>query len=89
VRGSSREGAVYRNGQLKSGQRREPEADGGAGSRKRETLWCITIPGQANLDDRLAGVADALKNFPAMKADEDHCDDKGDWAQRLRPDPPT
>src|SRR5713226_4997721 len=27
----------------------------------------ITIPGQRNLDDRLAGVADALKNFPAMK----------------------
>ncbi len=38
----------------------------------------ITIPGQANLDDRLAGVADALKNFPAMKLTK-IIDDKGDW----------
>ena len=27
----------------------------------------ITIPGQRNIDDRLAGVVDALKNFPALK----------------------
>ncbi len=33
----------------------------------------ITIPGQRNIDDRLAGVVDALKNFPALKeGDEDH-----------------
>jgi ribose transport system substrate-binding protein len=38
----------------------------------------ITIPGQRNLDDRLAGVADALKNFPAMKLTK-ILDDKGDW----------
>jgi ribose transport system substrate-binding protein len=38
----------------------------------------ITIPGQRNLDDRLAGVADALKNFPAMKLNK-ILDDKGDW----------
>lgn len=38
----------------------------------------ITIPGQRNLDDRLAGVADALKNFPAIKLTR-ILDDKGDW----------
>jgi ribose transport system substrate-binding protein len=27
----------------------------------------ITIPGQRNLDDRVAGVVEALKNFPAIK----------------------
>ena len=37
----------------------------------------ITIPGQANLDDRVAGVADALKNFPALKLAK-VLDDKGD-----------
>jgi ribose transport system substrate-binding protein len=36
----------------------------------------ITIPGQRNLDDRLAGVADALKNFPALKLTK-ILDDKG------------
>ncbi|HYT18620.1 MAG TPA: substrate-binding domain-containing protein [Candidatus Polarisedimenticolia bacterium] len=38
----------------------------------------VTIPGQRNLDDRLAGVADALKNFPALKLTK-ILDDKGDW----------
>src|SRR2546428_13621504 len=38
----------------------------------------ITIPGQANLDDRLAGVVDALKNFTAMKLTK-ILDDKGGW----------
>jgi len=38
----------------------------------------ITIPGQRNLDDRLAGVADALKNFPTLKLTK-ILDDKGDW----------
>ena len=37
----------------------------------------ITIPGQHNLDDRLAGAADALKNFPALKLTK-ILDDKGD-----------
>jgi len=37
----------------------------------------ITIPGQRNLDDRVAGVADALKNFPAIKLAK-ILDDKGD-----------
>ena len=37
----------------------------------------ITIPGQNNLDDRVAGVADALKNFPALKLAK-ILDDKGD-----------
>ncbi len=37
----------------------------------------ITIPGQRNLDDRMAGVADALKNFPAIKLTK-ILDDKGD-----------
>lgn len=37
----------------------------------------ITIPGQRNLDDRVAGVADALKNFPAVKLTK-ILDDQGD-----------
>jgi ribose transport system substrate-binding protein len=37
----------------------------------------VTIPGQRNLDDRMAGVADALKNFPAIKLTK-ILDDKGD-----------
>ncbi len=37
----------------------------------------ITIPGQRNLDDRVAGVADALNNFPAIKLTQ-ILDDKGD-----------
>jgi ribose transport system substrate-binding protein len=37
----------------------------------------ISIPGQRNLDDRVAGVADALKNFPALKLTK-ILDDKGD-----------
>jgi ribose transport system substrate-binding protein len=37
----------------------------------------ITIPGMHNLDDRVAGVADALKNFPAIKLSK-ILDDKGD-----------
>jgi len=31
------------------------------------TVVVVTIPGQRNLDDRVAGVADALKNFPEVK----------------------
>lgn len=37
----------------------------------------ITISGQRNLDERVAGVADALKNFPALKLTK-ILDDKGD-----------
>jgi ribose transport system substrate-binding protein len=37
----------------------------------------ITITGQRNLDDRVAGVADALKNFPAIKLTT-ILDDKGE-----------
>lgn len=37
----------------------------------------ISIPGQHNLDDRVAGVADALKNFPALRLSK-ILDDKGD-----------
>src|SRR6476660_7703830 len=37
----------------------------------------ITIPGQRNLDDRVAGVADALKNFPTIKLTK-ILDGKGD-----------
>ena len=37
----------------------------------------ITIEGQRNLDDRVAGVADALANFPALKLTK-VLDDKGD-----------
>jgi len=42
------------------------------------SIVVITIPGQRNLDDRLAGVADALKNYPALKLTK-IVDDKGDW----------
>lgn len=48
-------------------------AHGGKGN-----IVVITIPGQRNLDDRLAGVADGLKNFPSMKLTK-ILDDKGDW----------
>ena len=37
----------------------------------------ISIPGQRNLDDRVAGVADALKNFPTIKLTK-ILDGKGD-----------
>jgi len=37
----------------------------------------LSIPGQKNLDDRVAGVADALANFPAIKLTH-ILDDKGD-----------
>ena len=40
-------------------------------------LAVITIEGQRNLDDRVAGVADALSNFPALKLTK-ILDDKGD-----------
>jgi ribose transport system substrate-binding protein len=42
----------------------------------------ITIPGQRNLDDRVAGVADALKNFPAIKLTK-ILDDKGETKSAL------
>jgi ribose transport system substrate-binding protein len=41
------------------------------------SIVVITIPGQRNLDDRVAGVAEALKNFPAIKLTK-ILDDKGD-----------
>ena len=41
------------------------------------SIAVITITGQRNLDDRVAGVADALKNFPAIKLTK-ILDDKGD-----------
>jgi ribose transport system substrate-binding protein len=41
------------------------------------SIVVITIPGQRNLDDRVAGVADALKNFPSIKLTK-ILDDKGD-----------
>jgi ribose transport system substrate-binding protein len=41
------------------------------------SIAVITIPGQRNLDDRVAGVVDALKNFPAIKLTK-VLDDKGD-----------
>ncbi len=44
----------------------------------RGNIVVITIPGQRNLDDRLAGVADALKNYPSLKL-MPLVDDKGDW----------
>ncbi|MGB2898660.1 MAG: substrate-binding domain-containing protein [Candidatus Acidiferrum sp.] len=43
----------------------------------RGNIVVITIPGQRNLDDRVAGVADALKNFPAIKLTK-ILDDQGD-----------
>jgi len=36
----------------------------------------LTIPGQRNMDDRLAGAVDSLKNFPALKITK-ILDDKG------------
>jgi ribose transport system substrate-binding protein len=42
-----------------------------------QSIAVITIPGQRNLDDRVAGVVDALKNFPAIKLTK-ILDDKGD-----------
>lgn len=41
------------------------------------SIAVLTIPGQQNLDDRVAGVADALKNYPAIKLAK-IIDDKGD-----------
>jgi ribose transport system substrate-binding protein len=41
------------------------------------SIALLTIQGQHNLDDRVAGVAEALKNFPAIKLTE-ILDDKGD-----------
>jgi ribose transport system substrate-binding protein len=41
------------------------------------TVVVMSIPGQKNLDDRVAGVADALANFPAIKL-TNILDDKGD-----------
>lgn len=41
------------------------------------SIAVLTIPGQQNLDDRVAGVADALKNYPALKLTK-VIDDKGD-----------
>jgi len=38
----------------------------------------VTIPGQRNVDDRLAGMVDTLKNYPGMKLTK-ILDDKGDW----------
>jgi ribose transport system substrate-binding protein len=45
--------------------------------RDHGSIAVITIPGQRNLDDRVAGVVDALKNFPAIKLTK-ILDDKGD-----------
>ena len=41
------------------------------------SIAVVTIQGQHNLDDRVAGVADALKNFPALRVIR-ILDDKGD-----------
>ncbi len=41
------------------------------------SIVVVTITGQHNLDDRVAGVADALANFPALKLTK-ILDDKGD-----------
>lgn len=41
------------------------------------SIAVLTIPGQQNLDDRVAGVADVLKNYPALKLTK-IIDDKGD-----------
>lgn len=43
----------------------------------RGNIVVITISGQHNLDDRVAGVADAMKNFPVLKVTK-ILDDKGD-----------
>jgi ribose transport system substrate-binding protein len=45
--------------------------------RNHGSIAVITIPGQRNLDNRVAGVADALKNFPGIKLTK-ILDDKGD-----------
>jgi ribose transport system substrate-binding protein len=42
-----------------------------------KNIAVLTIPGQRNLDDRMAGMVDALKNFPAIKL-KTILDDKGD-----------
>jgi ribose transport system substrate-binding protein len=44
---------------------------------RKGSIAVITIAGQHNLDDRVAGVADALANFPALKLTK-ILDDKGD-----------
>jgi len=43
----------------------------------RGSIAVVTISGQRNLDDRVAGVADALANFPALKLAK-ILDDQGD-----------
>ena len=43
----------------------------------KRSIAVITITGQRNLDDRVAGVADALANFPALKVTK-ILDDQGD-----------
>jgi ribose transport system substrate-binding protein len=43
----------------------------------RGSIAVVTITGQDNLDNRVAGVADALSNFPALKVTK-ILDDKGD-----------
>jgi len=43
----------------------------------RGSIAVVTISGQRNLDDRVAGVADALANFPALKVTK-ILDDQGD-----------
>jgi len=48
-----------------------------AGLAAHGSILIISIPGQRNLDDRVAGVADALKNYPAIKLTK-ILDDKGD-----------
>src|SRR4029077_16877708 len=45
-------------------------------------IVAITIAGQNNLDDRVAGVADALANFPRLKLTK-VLDDKGDVRSAL------
>jgi ribose transport system substrate-binding protein len=45
--------------------------------RGKTSIAVITISGQHNLDDRVAGVADALANFPALKLTK-ILDDQGD-----------
>jgi ribose transport system substrate-binding protein len=45
--------------------------------RDHGSIVVIAIPGQRNLDDRVTGVADALKNFPAIQLTK-ILDDKGD-----------
>lgn len=45
--------------------------------KNRGDIYVISIPGQHNLDDRVAGAADALKNYPALKIVK-IIDDEGD-----------